>query len=210
MSWMNAVKGAIFEETPTNAPIPAPVAAQPTGTHTSVTPVSVGADPEMVSAIKKTTLARKTAYTALLEAADKMTTIIPDSNTRIKAAYAMVAGEQRTVDTIVNALDVHISDVDGERMRFTQQTSQLFANEVETLKAQAASLDATNEQLRNQIASLTQQVTDNAAKSATLLAQATTRNTELEQAAARFTVAAQQVRSEFEQQRVSLSTILSQ
>jgi chromosome segregation ATPase len=207
MSWVNAVKGAIFEDASTNNTMPPPVAAQPaTGTPT----VSVGVDVEMVNAIKKTTLARKTAYTALLEAADKMISVIPDGNTRLKAAYAMVAGEQRTIDTIVNALDVHISDVDGERLRFTQQTGQLMASEVETLKAQAASLDATTNQLRDQITSLTQQVADNVAKSAALVTQATTRSVELEQAANKFAAAAQSVRSEFEQQRVSLSTILSQ
>jgi chromosome segregation ATPase len=207
MSWINAVKGAIFEETPGDTTVPAPVAANPS--NPSVPTAAPTVDADMVTAIKKTTLARKTAYTALLEAADKLTNVIPDSNTRIKAAYAMVSGEQRTIDTIVNALDIHINDVDSEKARFAQQSKSLHDTDVAAVRTQADTLAATNARLQQQIAELNQQVNANAASIATLAQQADVRQQELDRAAAQFAASAQIVRAEFEQQRATLTTLLS-
>jgi chromosome segregation ATPase len=208
MSWINAVKGAIFEDSvPANQPatVPANTPVLPAGSVATSVPT---AQSEMIATIRNTTLARKTAYTALLEAADKMISIIPDVNTRLKAAYAMVGGEQRTVNTIIQALDVHISDVDGEKGRFAQFTQQQYANEVESVRTQAANLTADTQRIQQQIAELNQQVATNTNRVAELNQQADTRQRELDSAVSQFNASAQVVRSEFEQQRSSLATIL--
>jgi len=90
MSWLNAVKGAIFEEDP-NAPkqeAPAKTVTVMAGNVPAGQPMQMSApvNAEFVAAIRKAVLGRNTALTQLMAMADKLTSIIPDPTQRLKAA----------------------------------------------------------------------------------------------------------------------------
>lgn len=218
-SWLDKVQGAIWEDTKPAAPAPAaqsPVTAPiSSGVPTSPVATYSTVNQDMVKAIKANTLSRKTPYTALLEAADKLANVIPDPITRMKAAYAMV-GEQRTVDAIMKAIDIHVSDVDGEKLRFTQSTEQKRTAELGSLKQQASQLAASTDQMQKEIVSLQERiqmlsgnVTTNITKGNELDAQISARNIEFDTVARDFELAAQTVRNELEQQRVAVTSTLS-
>lgn len=218
-SWMDAVKGAIWEDTaapnaPASVSAPASVTTVAPASQTS-TASYTAVNQDMVKAIKSNTLARKTPYTALLEAADKLANVIADPTTRMKAAYAMV-GEQRTVDAIMKAIDIHISDVDGEKLRFAQTTEQKRNAELGALKQQSAQLAASNDAMQKEIAALQERiqtlstnVAANTSKGMELDAQINTRSIEFDSVSREFELAAQTVRNELEQQRIAITSTLT-
>jgi chromosome segregation ATPase len=218
MSFMNALKGAIWEQDPNATPQAqpqAPVAQSTSRPVGSTAPMVSSVNDEMVQAIKRNTLSRKTPYTALLEAADKLANVIPDPNMRLKAAYAMV-GEQRTVEAIMKALDIHISDVDGEKMRFGQATDQRRKTELGSLTTQLTQLNTSTEQMQTEITNLHARIqqlnttiNDNTVKANELAAQVNSRGAEYDATVAQFENAAQLVRGELEQQRIAISSTLS-
>ena len=209
----SALKGMIFEEDP-NAVKTAPTTPTITSANIPSTPMSLTPQisPEFVAAIRKVVLARNTALTQLLAAADKLATIIPDANTRFKAAFA-TAGDGRSVKQIADAVDIHISDVDGEELRFKAAIDQKASAEVGTLevRAQQAANAITSaqqqiEQAQQRISELTQQIGQAQADQASAMAEANTKRNEIEQAAVQFKLAAQAVRHELQSHK---STILS-
>jgi predicted nucleic acid-binding Zn-ribbon protein len=213
MSIVNAFKNAIWEsEEPTQqTQQPAPT-VKPVSGGTSV---GTGVNAEMVQAIKTNTLNRKTPYTALLEAAEKLASVIPDQVTRLKAAYAMV-GEQRTVGAILQAIDVHISDVDGERLRFNQASDQRRKTELSSLTAASQQLAEANKSMNGEIAAmqeriraLTDSIITNEGKVSELTAQLNSRTLEFDLAVQQFDAATNTVRAELEQQRAAISSTLT-
>src|SRR5574343_471788 len=115
MVW-DMIKGAIFEDEPGSAPkAAAPAAApvaQPAQAGSPVVYATPGVNMDMVTAIKKAIFSRPTPFTTLMAAADKLSSIIADSNLRLKAAFA-TASEGRTAKQVADAVDVHLVDVDG-------------------------------------------------------------------------------------------------
>lgn len=221
MSWLNAVKGAIFEEDP-NAPNQEMPAAPKGVTITSANitsgqPVQMAApvSPEFVAAIRKAVLGRNTALTQLMTMADKLISIIPDPSQRLKAAYA-TAGDGRTVKQIVDAVDVHLSDVDGEEQRFKialdgkisaevaplEQQAQILAGQVTTAQQQIEQAQARIAELTANIGTLSQ----NAAQAA---AQAQQKRQEIEILAGNFKLAANAVRAELQQNKMVIATALN-
>ena len=138
-----------------------PVAA-PTVAQSSAAPVaspSVGMDSNMVATLQRVVAARKTPYTALLEAADKLKSVIPDDATRLKAAFAMISSEgQRTLDGVLQAIDIHITDVDGEGMRFKQASDSNAVAKVGALRSRVASITATRDGTLQTIANLEKEI----------------------------------------------------
>lgn len=205
----SALKGMIFEEDP-NAVKAAPPKAAPATLPTAAPSTQVSN--EFVSAIRKVVLARNTALTQLLAAADKLTTIIPDANVRFKAAFA-TAGDGRSVKQIAEAVDIHISDVDGEELRFKAAIDQKAAIEVGALEQRAqmaasAIVSAQNAlaQAQQRIAELTEQITRQQTEQAAALSEASVKRSEIEQVAMQFKMAAEHVRHELQSNK---STILS-
>lgn len=123
------------------------------------TPASVGVTADLASKLVQTVLGRKSAYTALLDAAEPMKTIIPDEATRFKAAFAVIhASQQRTIEQVVQAIDVHVSDLDGEQMRFLQSSKEArdkgvaarqadITNSTHRIKSLREEMDRTNKRL---------------------------------------------------------------
>lgn len=226
MGWLDAVKGALVED---DGPKKQADAVKPVAT-TVVTPIapgistvpahtvistSYGANPEMVASIRQGTMARKTPYTALLEAADKLANVIPDSTTRLKAAYAMI-GDNRSVASISNAIDLHVQDVQGEKMRFAQQATAKRAATVDPLKKQVSDLSTQNQNISTEISNINQRIQQlqetqrtNEVQISTLTGQAQQKETEIAAVEAQFDAAATQVCSDLEQQRAAITSTLN-
>ena len=121
-SFFKKVGRLIFEET---AETNATEDASGTPSHTPVTPAPVAVTAGLANKLVQTVLGRKSAYTALMDAAEPMKSIIPDEATRTKAAFAVIhAFQQRTVEQVVQAIDLHASDLEGEEMRFLQSSKE--------------------------------------------------------------------------------------
>jgi chromosome segregation ATPase len=217
MSFLNSIKGAIWEDDPNatqQSAAPASPAATPSVVATRNVSAASSVNAEMVAAIRTNTLNRKTPYTALLETATKLESVIPDEVTRIKAAFATVGG-QRTVESILQAIDVHVSDVDGERMRFAQATEQRRKTELSSLNAaltqvneSTAQMQANIEALNRQIQTANETINANTIKASDLSSQIFARTAEFDQAQQQFDAAAGVVRGTLEQQRTAISSIL--
>jgi hypothetical protein len=221
MSWLNALKDAVFVEDP-NAPkqdatAPAKTVTVMAGNIAPGTavPMSAPVSPEFVAAIRKAVLGRNTALTQLMATADKLAAIIPDPNQRLKAAYA-TAGDGRTVAQIVQAVDVHLADVEGEELKFKaaldgkahaevaplEQQAQLQAQAVERAQQEIASAQARIAELGAQIGTLTQEA-------ANAQAAAVAKRQELELMASNFKLAANAVRAELQQNKLVISSALN-
>lgn len=214
------IKGAIFEEDPNAAKPAAAPAKGVTVTAANIAagvPVQMAApvNPEFVAAIRKAVLGRNTALTQLMATADKLASIIPDANQRLKAAYA-TAGDGRTVAQIVQAVDVHLADVEGEELKFKaaldgkaraevaplEQQAQLQAQAVERAQQEIANAQARIAELTGQIGTLTQEA-------AQAQAAAAAKRQELELMSINFKQAADAVRAELQQNKLVISTALN-
>jgi chromosome segregation ATPase len=218
MAWLDAVKGAIFNEDP-NTPQAAPAAKGPTITTANITPgqpmmMSSPVNPEFVAAIRKAVLGRNTALTQLMATADKLAAIIPDPGQRLKAAFA-TAGDGRTVAQIVQAVDVHLSDVDGEEQKFKaalagkvqaevaplEQQAQLMAGQVERAQQEIVAAQTRIAELTGSIGTLTHQAGQAQAAAAA-------KRQELELMESNFKLAANAVRAELQGNKAAVASAL--
>lgn len=211
MGLLDAVKGAIWEDESAVAQ----AAASPKPAAPGFTRPIPSVNQEMVEAIRKPTLARKTPYTALLEASEKMAGVIADPTQRLKAAYAMIA-DGRSVDQITKAIDVHIADVDGEKLRFKQAADKVRSSELGALQNKVQSLQTTNSSLEEEVVRLAKRI-DEARQSiatnnqtlAQLSSDLSIKESEFAQREAEFDAAATLVRTELENQRRSIQSTLA-
>jgi chromosome segregation ATPase len=170
---------------------------------------------EMADTIRKAALGRKTPFTALCEASDKLLNVIADAPTRMKAAYAMVGSESRSIDQISKAIDIHIADVDGEKMRFLQATRNKRAVEVDGLKSKASDLERAGkdlqkeyESLQSRSAELVSAIGTNRSQIDSTNAEVLKKESEIVSVEQQFETAVQRVKDEFGQQKkVILSTL---
>jgi chromosome segregation ATPase len=212
MSFLKAIKGLVLEEEgeTTSTPTQKPVAAQATNGSTSPASSST-LNPAMVQAIEKATFGRNTALTALLAQSDNLADVIPDQVMRLKAAHK--AGGGRSPKEIADAVAIHLSDVDGEEMRFSQALNAKIQTEVGGLTRQADAAEqataAANDEIRRlteRITSLQGQVLEQTTKASQLRGEAQAKEHELRQAEVEFKAAAQHVRETLNGHK---STILS-
>lgn len=217
MAWLDAIKNAVLVDPGTDdKPTVVAPAVQPQGVMAGISPAASYAtpqvSPEFVTAIRKVVLSRNTALTQLLTAADKLTAIIPDANTRFQAAFKMT-GDGRSPKQVADAVDIHLADVDGEEARFKQAIDAKVVAEVGGAERKAQSCQAGIEantaqvqQLQARIVELTTQIGGFQQDQAQALGEAATKRAEIEQAAAQFKMAAQVVKQELQGHK---STILS-
>jgi hypothetical protein len=171
---------------------------------------------DMYDSLIKTVLARKTPYTALIEASQRLEAVIPDEGTRIKSAYVMVTTDgQRSMSTITQAIDVHIRDIDGELMRFKATTEQANASKVGALRANADGVSARVQASRQRIEAMTKEIetltlkiNEDVVEEQRLRAEADAAEREVENIAIQFQDAAQTVRDELIARKTSLSTLI--
>jgi chromosome segregation ATPase len=156
---------------------------------------------------------RKTPYTALLETAQSFATLIPDSNTRFKAAFVSL---KRPADDIVKSIDVHIADVDAQLVSFNGRAQAELQAKSGSLREQAAMLGRDTEAAKTQIAAidaqraqLIQKITDNQGTAATLDAQANSAEADIKGTMSRFEATVNAKKQELLGQKQTLSTLLN-
>jgi chromosome segregation ATPase len=208
----NAIKGAIFVDEGEAPKAEAPAAAGPTITSSSIpaVPSTIGStvNPEFIAAIKKAVFSKQTALTSLVEAADKLSNIIPDPTTRFKAAYA-TAGNGRTVQQIAAAADIHLADVEGEELRFKAAVDAKLGTEIQHLEATASSAATQITNLQQQLEDTQRRIIQLTQQQAEASALASQKKTELQLTSDQFKAAAQLVRNEIQTLRQTVVTSLS-
>jgi chromosome segregation ATPase len=171
---------------------------------------------EFVTALRNAIKARQTAYTALLGAADKLAGIIPDANTRLKAAFATVQGEGRGLKEVLGAIDIHVSDLEGQRMQFSAALQKQKDAAIGTLQRELDGLKPANDSAQQQIQSMSEQIAQLQALMQTNQQRATTLQGEIASQTTNFTISEQSfsaaltlVKSELEGQKTAVMSVLS-
>jgi len=113
-------------------------------TAAAATPAPVPAAATPLSAeLMALVLNRPTAYSALAEAIDALSAIPMDEATRYRSAFALLRKtQQRSVEQIAQAIDLHLGMLEAEQERFALQSAAAEDEQVTARTAQAASLDA--------------------------------------------------------------------
>lgn len=214
--WGNLVSLVAEEDTPVQRPT---LKETPTAANTAAVAAAVtsGYDQEMLATLQKVITNRKTSYTALIEASDKLKAVIPDDITRLKAAFAMISGEgQRTLDTITQALDVHSQDLSGELIRFKQASEGAVKAKVGSLRSTVQNLTASNEtrtqqiaNLQAQMATLQQGIAADTVKITELSGQANNAEAEIAATTEKFAAAVEYLRQDLNNKKSQLASALS-
>lgn len=218
MVW-NTIKNSIFvDEAAAGAAKPAVAApaAQPVQTAGAPASAAVSQDNQFLEVLRKVIKSRSTAFTALLEAADRLNNIIPDPTTRLKAAYATVVTEGRGLKEMLGAIDAHFSDLEGNKLAFTRSLETQKAAALNTLNAEKSALENSIKTSSDQIASMQQQIQQLQQVIATNTARSIEIATQIQTEDARFAATAQQfdtalliVRQELEGQRSAIGSTLA-
>lgn len=217
---LGKLKSLVWEDDPKQAAAKpaAPTGSAPLGAAPVAAAPGVAApvDDKFVQALRTAIKNRPTAFTALLAAADKLASIIPDSNTRLKAAYATVAGEGRDVRTILGAIEVHAADLESQRMAFTKQAEDAARAAIGAKQAELDSIDPSIASAQSQIESLTRQIqslndtiAQKSARKAELTADIANENARFAGAKSQFETALTIVKSELDGQKAIIQSALS-
>ena len=144
-------------------------------------------------------MGRPTAYSALTESIAALRDIPMDEATRYRSAFAVLKRTQnRSLEQVVQAVDVHLGVLDAEIVRFKGQSKTEEDKEVAAREAEGATLQTALEAVNQQIAQLRAQTDTRIAQLQEELAQKQTRATELAHEAAQKRQAIQQTTQSFE------------
>ena len=100
-------------------------------------------------------LNRPTAYSALSEAITALAEIPMDEAMRYRSAFAVLKQtQQRTVEQVVQAIDVHLGLLDTERTRFAAQSDSAEHDGIAARAKEIAALNAAAEEANRQILAL--------------------------------------------------------
>ncbi len=218
--FLSGLKDLVFEETTNQAPIPSNTPTPPpvlVGAKASGTWPAPPSNPQLVDVIIANALKRKTPYSSLLEIADRMKDVIPDSVMRTKAAWKTMSSDStRSTDQVVDAIGVHINDALGEEARFKQHCNDERQKIIGPLEAQLNKLTTANEQAKSEIAllqeriqSLTQAQADNIPLIATVTTNIESAKNEIDGKEAEFSRAAKLAVTQLEQIRDAMKTTLN-
>lgn len=174
-------------------------------------------DQEMLATLQNKINSRTSPYITLIEAADRLVSVIPDEATRFKAAFAMVSGDgNRSVSSITKAIDVHMSDLEGERIRFKKASDEQTMSKSASLREQAKNLAAQNvlssgqvERLLADIAKLQDSIVKNTAMNNDLTLQADNSEAEIKAVSAKFDRTVDYLKNDLAEKKLSLSNLLS-
>jgi chromosome segregation ATPase len=217
MGFLDTVKGALFtDEGQPKAAAPAPTASGPMNTMTVGGQPAATASNEYVDALRAGLRQRQTAFTSLLAAAETFSDVIPDTTMRLKAAFKMVATGGRSVRDILNAIDIHVSDLDGQRMQFEaalkaeqQKTIGNMEGELSTLKSSTESATAAIQSLQQQMQSLNETIARNATRTNELNGQLASEKVRIGSVTQQFDAALGLVKSDLANQKAVIQSALS-
>lgn len=217
----SSIKNAIFVDEVAKPQQQVAAAPAQTAQHAQVSAGSAPqamqpADNTFIEALRKAVKGRATAFTSLLAAADKLANIIPDPNTRLKAAYATVSGEGRGLKEVIGAIDIHVADLEGQKLQFMSAVDNQRNAAIGSLESELNSIGPANQSAAQQIQAMTQQIQ----QLQELISKNTVRETEIKgkiaAEQARFTVSQQQfesalvlVKNELESQRAAIMSTLT-
>jgi chromosome segregation ATPase len=206
---LGSLKSMIWNDDPNEVKPAAPAAQAP---QASSAGLASSTNPQMLAAIRTAVYERNTAYTQLKNAAESLADVIPDPTMRLKAAQK-TAGAGRTAQQIVDAVDVHLQQVDAEELRFKttldkkiNDTAHSLTAAVKLAEDSIASANAGIAAAEQQIANLRAVIAEQSSKASAATTELNSRTAELQQADAQFKAAADEVRIEL---RAAKSTILS-
>lgn len=213
MSWRDYIL-ADDPNKPKAAPAAAPVASHPLGSAPPMAnAIATAPENQFVTALRTAIKGRQSAYTQLLAAADKLVSIIPDANTRLKAAYATTG---RNVIEVVQAIDVHISDLESQRMQFTAAMEKTKSEAMGAMQSELTAIEPANATMNSTIQSLAQQITQlqdkintNSTRKAELTTQITLKTNEFATSEAQFGQALTVVKGELDGQKSIVQSVLS-
>ena len=187
----------------------APAVATVSVTRQGTTAGSVNAiDPDMLASLQKVIDSRKTPYTALLEASQKLAAVIPDETQRLKAAFVTGSGAGSLGD-IVKAIDVHISDLGGQSMRFKQTSEAQVSTKVSAKRSQATTLTAEADRNKVEIDRLHARNVEITAQAQAFMTQAEAEEMEIQQVQARFEATVTFLTTNLTTTKQHLSSVLS-
>lgn len=182
--------------------------------NTQSVPVSV--NNEYLTLLRNAIKARSTAFTALVANADKLANVIPDSAMRLKAAFEMVKGDGRGLKEIMGAIDVHLADLESQRMQFGAAMTRQKQTAIGVLQSEFDSLAPANQTAASQIQALQQQIAAlqetmnrNTSRAAELQSQITTEGMRFTTAEQQFETALQIVKTELEGQKAVVGSTLN-
>lgn len=90
-----------------------------------------GIDPAMLNQLQSVINKRPTPYTALIDSAKLLEQFITDETARFKAAFVQVSSTGgRTAQSVIQALDVHLADIDMEGKQFERALGAQIAERV--------------------------------------------------------------------------------
>jgi hypothetical protein len=137
--------------------VPAPhdgVTAREDAPATAAAPPAMPADyAGIVAFFEKTVLERKSPYSALVKAADKLKEYVPNEISRLKAAYAL-CGEQWPPDVLSFAIGTHIADIDHAREKARHNRHDAAAGQAAELRRRAEHIRQENAALEQELAEL--------------------------------------------------------
>ncbi len=188
------------------------------GTTATVPAVGgVPVDPDMLASLQKKICARSTPYVTLMETAQRLVGVVPDESTRLKAAFAMVSGDgARSVASITQAIDVHLADLEGERIRFKNVSNDQMVGMAADLRKQASALVAQGtagtaeiERMQAAIASLQSAISKSAAQARELTAAADKSEADIKAVCVAFDRAVEHVKSDLVGKKATLGALLA-
>ncbi len=134
---------------------PAKPASEPEAAVTAVAAVEAAKPTGMTAELLGVVLSRPTAYSALSEAIAALAEIPMDEALRYRSAFAVLKQtQQRTVEQVVQAIDVHLGLLDAERTRFAAQSDSAENDGIAARAKEIAALNASAEETNRQILAL--------------------------------------------------------
>lgn len=193
--WKRALGHLVeLDETSPTPPSTPQAAKPPTATSSLTAPVVIASpiDQGLHDALMRAGLQRKTTFSGVVEAAERLR-IVPnmDDTQRIKAAAAM-AGTV-TAEMITQAAAGHIGDIALERSKFGREIAASRSTRVDTVATQATNLENQVKSAQTEIQRLNTQVVELTEQANSLRVNATTADAEIVQTIATFEATAAQV-----------------
>lgn len=110
-----------------------------------------GMSAELLSVIMN----RATAYSALSEAVEALAAMPMDEALRYRSAFAVLKqSQQRTVEQVVQAIEVHLGLLDAEGRRFAAQSDTAEQEGIAARAKEIAALNASAEEINRQVLAL--------------------------------------------------------
>ncbi|MES2300212.1 MAG: hypothetical protein V4582_24475 [Pseudomonadota bacterium] len=179
---LHGARDLIWQDDPaqrrTAAPVQDAAPAVPTAAAPPALRLATDAAPAnnaMTAELLAVVMSRPTAYSALADAIGALADIPMDEATRYRTSFAVLKKtQQRTVDQVTQAIDVHLGVLESEQTRFAGQSknaedAQITAriNEVEALRREIEEGERQIEKLRTDTDALVRQIQDDQARKQT-------------------------------------------